>query len=85
MQIFERELLIRPFGFKGGALSELWQVASYLEVIPASMASDFNSKRVMVGCKDIFLSFRKWWQLPDVYPYREGHPVAPRTIVSYTD
>ena len=28
---FERELLIRPFGFKGGYMSEIWQTVSYLE------------------------------------------------------
>ena len=28
---FEREPLIRPFGFKGGAMSEIWQTISYLE------------------------------------------------------
>src|SRR5688572_1947655 len=27
---FEREKLVRPFGFKGGYLTELWQVASKL-------------------------------------------------------
>lgn len=28
---FEREKLVRPFGFKGGYLSELWQTVAYLE------------------------------------------------------
>ena len=28
---FEREPLIRPFGFKGGYMSEIWQSVSYLE------------------------------------------------------
>ena len=28
---FEREPLIRPFGFKGGYMSEIWQTVSYLE------------------------------------------------------
>jgi len=28
---FEREPLIRPFGFKGGYMSEIWQTANYLE------------------------------------------------------
>ncbi len=28
---FEREKLIRPFGFKGGYLSELWQTIAYME------------------------------------------------------
>lgn len=28
---FEREPLIRPFGFKGGYMSEIWQTISYLE------------------------------------------------------
>jgi hypothetical protein len=28
---FEREPLIRPFGFKGGYMSEIWQTASLLE------------------------------------------------------
>lgn len=29
--LFEKESLLHPFGFKGGYLSELWQVASYLK------------------------------------------------------
>ncbi len=28
---FEREPLIRPFGFKGGYMSDIWQTANYLE------------------------------------------------------
>lgn len=28
---FERELLIRPFGFKGGYMTEIWQTINYLE------------------------------------------------------
>lgn len=28
---FEREPLIRPFGFKGGYMTEIWQTASYLQ------------------------------------------------------
>ncbi len=27
---FEREPLLRPFGFKGGYLTELWQIASQI-------------------------------------------------------
>ena len=29
--IFEREPMVRPLGFKGGYLTELWQTAAYLE------------------------------------------------------
>ena len=28
---FEREPLIRPFGFKGGYMSEIWQTVNYME------------------------------------------------------
>src|SRR5687768_13164722 len=28
---FEREKLVRPFGFKGGYLTELWQAISHME------------------------------------------------------
>ena len=28
---FEREPLIRPFGFKGGFMSEIWQTAAQME------------------------------------------------------
>ena len=28
---FEREPLIRPFGFKGGYTNEIWQSANYLQ------------------------------------------------------
>jgi len=28
---FEREPLIRPFGFKGGYMTEIWQTANFLQ------------------------------------------------------
>ncbi|MEJ7694311.1 MAG: L-alanine-DL-glutamate epimerase, partial [Daejeonella sp.] len=31
---FEREPLLRPFGFKGGYLTELWQIASQMQSSP---------------------------------------------------
>lgn len=46
---FEREPLIRPFGFKGGALTELWQVAS-------CVGSSSGIKKVGLGTQSILWS-----------------------------
>ena len=46
---FEREPLLRPFGFKGGYLSELWQVVSGLE-------SDSGAKGLGIGTQSVLWS-----------------------------
>ncbi len=46
---FEREPLRRPFGFKGGSLSEIWQTASLLE-------SDGGTRKVGLGVQSVLWS-----------------------------
>ena len=46
---FEREPLLRPFGFKGGYLSELWQVVS-------GLASENGQSGVGVGTQSVLWS-----------------------------
>jgi L-alanine-DL-glutamate epimerase-like enolase superfamily enzyme len=46
---FEREPLIRPFGFKGGYMSEIWQTASLLE-------SDTGAKKVGLCSQSVLWS-----------------------------
>jgi len=46
---FEREPLRRPFGFKGGSLSEIWQTASLLE-------SDKGTRKVGLGVQSVLWS-----------------------------
>lgn len=46
---FEREPLLRPFGFKGGYLSELWQVISFLE-------SDSGQHAIGLGTQSVLWS-----------------------------
>jgi len=46
---FEREPLIRPFGFKGGYLTEEWQVAALLE-------SDSGLKEIGLGSQSVLWS-----------------------------
>lgn len=53
---FEREPLIRPFGFKGGALSELWQVASYLESDSGQHGIGLSTQSVLWSDAKIFSS-----------------------------
>lgn len=46
---FEREPLIKPLGFKGGYLSELWQSVSYIE-------SDSNHHAIGLGTQSVLWS-----------------------------
>jgi L-alanine-DL-glutamate epimerase-like enolase superfamily enzyme len=46
---FEREPLVRPFGFKGGYMSEIWQAAVALE-------SDSGLRRVGLGTQSVLWS-----------------------------
>jgi len=46
---FEREPLVRPFGFKGGYMSEIWQVAVRME-------SDSGRGRVGIGTQSVLWS-----------------------------
>ena len=46
---FEREPLIRPFGFKGGYTNEIWQSANYLQ-------SDSGIEKVGIGTQGVLWS-----------------------------
>jgi hypothetical protein len=54
---FEREKLVRPFGFKGGYLSELWQVASKLESSSGHSKIGVATQSVLYGDADLFSSY----------------------------
>lgn len=51
---FEREMLIRPFGFKGGFLTELWQTASRLESGSGISKTGIATQSVLYGDPDVF-------------------------------
>jgi hypothetical protein len=51
---FEREKLVRPFGFKGGYLTELWQTASKLESESGNSAIGLSTQSVLYGDPDLF-------------------------------
>jgi L-alanine-DL-glutamate epimerase-like enolase superfamily enzyme len=53
---FEREKLVRPFGFKGGYLTELWQVASRLESASGFSKIGIATQSVLYGDADLFAS-----------------------------
>lgn len=53
---FEREKLIRPFGFKGGYLTELWQVASKLNSASGISKTGIATQSVLYGDADLFAS-----------------------------
>lgn len=53
---FEREKLIRPFGFKGGYLSELWQVISRLHSASGVSRTGLATQSVLYGDADLFLA-----------------------------
>jgi len=51
---FEREPLIRPFGFKGGYMSEIWQSVAALESTSGTRAIGLNTQSVLWSDADIF-------------------------------
>lgn len=51
---FEREKLVRPFGFKGGYLTELWQVASRLKSDTGISRTGLATQSVLYGDADLF-------------------------------
>ena len=54
---FEREPMIRPFGFKGGYLTELWQTASYLESNSGHHSIGLSTQSILWSDSKIFSSF----------------------------
>ena len=53
---FEREPLLRPFGFKGGYLSELWQTVCYLQSENANHAIGLGTQSVLWSDEKVFSS-----------------------------
>jgi len=51
---FEREPLIRPFGFKGGYMKEIWQSAAYLESDSGNHSIGLCSQSVLWSDANVF-------------------------------
>jgi L-alanine-DL-glutamate epimerase-like enolase superfamily enzyme len=51
---FEREPLIRPFGFKGGYMTEIWQTANYLESSSGKHAIGLCTQNVLWSDANVF-------------------------------
>ncbi|WP_372949254.1 hypothetical protein [Mariniphaga sp.] len=51
---FEREPLIRPFGFKGGYLSEIWQTAAQLKSSSGKISTGVCSQSVLWSDANVF-------------------------------
>jgi L-alanine-DL-glutamate epimerase-like enolase superfamily enzyme len=51
---FEREPLLRPFGFKGGYLREIWQSVAGLESASGQRAIGLNSQSVLWSDAEVF-------------------------------
>ena len=51
---FEREPLIRPFGFKGGYMKEIWQTVSYLESSNGAFSTGLCSQSVLWSDANVF-------------------------------
>ena len=51
---FEREPLIRPFGFKGGYMREIWQTVAGLESTNGLRAVGLNSQSILWSDADVF-------------------------------
>jgi L-alanine-DL-glutamate epimerase-like enolase superfamily enzyme len=54
---YEREPLIRPFGFKGGYLSELWQVAVTLTSASGKKGTGLATQSVLYGDEHVFAEY----------------------------
>jgi hypothetical protein len=54
--LFEQEKLVRPFGFKGGYLTELWQVASKITAESGLSKIGLATQSVLYGDADLFAS-----------------------------
>ncbi|MCA1760954.1 MAG: hypothetical protein LC658_14400, partial [Bacteroidales bacterium] len=54
---FEREPLIRPFGFKGGFLSEIWQTAAQLKSSSGNISTGLCSQSVLWSDAEVFGRF----------------------------
>ena len=52
--VYEREKLIRPFGFKGGYLTELWQTASQMQSSSGISKIGIATQSVLYGDADLF-------------------------------
>ena len=53
---FERERLVRPFGFKGGYLSEIWQSVAGMSSTSGHRAAALNSQSVLWSDADVFVN-----------------------------
>ena len=51
---FEREPLIRPFGFKGGYMSEIWQTVSLLESATGKLGLGLDTQNVLWSDAQVF-------------------------------
>ncbi|OGV68589.1 MAG: L-alanine-DL-glutamate epimerase [Lentisphaerae bacterium RIFOXYB12_FULL_65_16] len=51
---FEREPLIRPFGFKGGYVSEIWQTVAGLKSTSGKCTAALNTQSVLWSDADVF-------------------------------
>lgn len=51
---FEREPLIRPFGFKGGYMKEIWQTAAYMESESGNHSIGLCSQSVLWSDANVF-------------------------------
>lgn len=54
---FEREPLIRPFGFKGGYMTEMWQSASRLESESGKSEIGICTQNVLYADADVFAAY----------------------------
>ncbi|HQL88723.1 MAG TPA: enolase C-terminal domain-like protein, partial [Lentisphaeria bacterium] len=53
---FEREPLRRPFGFKGGYMSEIWQSIALLKATTGQRAIGLNTQSVLWSDADVFVN-----------------------------
>jgi len=54
---FEREPLVRPFGFKGGYMSEIWQTAAWMQSDSGNQKVGLCSQSVLWSDASIFASY----------------------------
>ena len=62
---FEREPLIRPFGFKGGYMTEMWQTAAKIHSSSGIERIGICTQNVLYADADVFALTRRHGQLQE--------------------
>ena len=78
---FIREPLRQPFGFKGGSLSELWQVVCRVELDDGRCGYGVGVQSVLWSDGCVLCAYADGWKRIDAERYRACAAIAERRAV----